>query len=40
MLWTGDPLALASRVLRTWVSGREVYSWDATSRTATWAKRY
>lgn len=40
VLWTGDPLALASRVLRTWVSGREVYSWDATSRTATWAKRY
>ena len=40
VLWSGDPLALASRVLRTWVSGREVYRWDEQTRTPTWAKRY
>ncbi|MFX0539226.1 amidohydrolase [Ornithinimicrobium sp. Y1847] len=28
VLWSGDPLDLQSRVLRTWIDGVEVYSWD------------
>ncbi len=28
VLWSGDPLALSSRVLRTFVDGVQVYSWD------------
>jgi imidazolonepropionase-like amidohydrolase len=33
VLWSGDPFDLQSRVLRTWIDGVEVYSWDATSGT-------
>ena len=40
VLWTGDPLDVRNRVLRTFVSGDEVYSWDADSRVETWAPRY
>ena len=29
VLWSGDPLDLQSRVLRTWVDGTEVWTWDA-----------
>ncbi len=39
VLWTGDPLDVRNRVLRTFVSGDEVYSWDADSRQETWAPR-
>ncbi|MFK5633010.1 MULTISPECIES: amidohydrolase family protein [unclassified Ornithinimicrobium] len=28
VLWSGDPLDLQSRVLRTWVDGTEVYTYD------------
>jgi imidazolonepropionase-like amidohydrolase len=28
VLWSGDPLDFASRPLRVWVSGREVYTYD------------
>ncbi len=28
VLWSGDPLDLQSRVLRTYVDGAEVYAWD------------
>ncbi len=28
VLWSGDPLALSSRVLRTFVDGVQVYAWD------------
>ena len=28
VLWSGDPLDLQSRVLRTWVDGVEVYTYD------------
>ncbi|MGC5583319.1 amidohydrolase [Ornithinimicrobium sp. W1679] len=35
VLWSGDPLDLQSRVLRTWVDGTEVYSWDAESGAGT-----
>lgn len=31
VVWSGDPLDLQSRVLRTFVDGVEVYTWDATS---------
>jgi imidazolonepropionase-like amidohydrolase len=27
-LWSGDPLDIQSRVLRTWVDGTQVYAWD------------
>jgi imidazolonepropionase-like amidohydrolase len=40
VLWTGDPLDVRNRVLRTFVSGDEVYSWDPESRQATWAARF
>lgn len=40
VLWTGDPLDVRNRVLRTFVSGDEVYSWDADSRQETWAPRH
>lgn len=29
VLWTGDPLDTRNRVTRTWVSGRQVYAFDA-----------
>ncbi|WP_134772701.1 amidohydrolase [Ornithinimicrobium flavum] len=29
VLWSGDPLDLQSRVLRTWIDGTEVYTYDA-----------
>lgn len=32
VLWSGDPLDLQSRVLRTWVDGTEVWTWDAEAR--------
>ena len=35
----GNPLELAQRVLRTWVSGEQVYSWDAEAGPV-WAKRF
>lgn len=31
VLWSGDPLDLQSRVLRTWIDGVEVYSYDSES---------
>ena len=40
VLWTGDPLDVRNRVLRTFVSGDEVYSWDPDTRQATWAARF
>lgn len=40
VLWNGDPLDIRNRVLRTFVSGDEVYSWDPDTRQATWAARY
>ena len=36
VLWSGAPLDTRNRVLRTWVSGREVYAWDEATRTPTW----
>jgi imidazolonepropionase-like amidohydrolase len=33
VLWSGDPLELQSRVLRVWLDGREVYTYDAASGT-------
>lgn len=38
VLWSGDPFDFASRALRTWIDGREVYSWNDGDRT--WAARY
>ena len=35
VLWSGDPLDFASRALRVWVSGREVYSYDEAAGTGT-----
>jgi imidazolonepropionase-like amidohydrolase len=32
VLWSGDPLELASRVLRVWIDGREVYTYDEEQR--------
>ncbi|WP_066515704.1 amidohydrolase [Curtobacterium ammoniigenes] len=29
VLWSGDPLDTASRALRVWIDGAEVYTWDA-----------
>ncbi|QIK72813.1 amidohydrolase [Propioniciclava coleopterorum] len=40
VLWSGDPLDVRNRVLRTFVSGDEVYSWDPDTRQATWANRF
>lgn len=34
-LWSGDPLELASRVLRVWIDGREVYGYDEDRRQGT-----
>lgn len=31
VLWSGDPLDVQSRVLRTWVDGVEVYTYDAST---------
>lgn len=39
VLWSGDPLDTRERVLRTWISGREVYRCDETTREETWAPR-
>ena len=39
VLWSGDPLDFASRALRVWISGREVYSYDQESQTAHIAAR-
>ena len=33
VLWSGDPLELRSRVLRTWIGGVEVYTWDEATST-------
>lgn len=38
VLWSGDPFDFASRALRTWIDGREVYSWNDGDRS--WAARY
>lgn len=40
VLWSGDPLDIRNRVLRTWVSGREVYAFDVETMTSRWAARY
>ena len=40
VLWTGNPLEVASKVLRTWISGEQVYAWDIETRTPTWTPRY
>ena len=40
VLWTGNPLEVASKVLRTWISGEQVYAWDTETRTPTWTPRY
>ncbi len=39
VLWSGDPLDFASRALRVWISGREVYTYDQESGTARVASR-
>ncbi len=39
VLWSGDPLDFASRPLRVWVSGREVYTYDVESGSGTVAPR-
>ena len=31
---------VASKVLRTWISGEQVYAWDIETRTPTWTPRY
>ena len=35
VLWSGDPLDLQSRVLRTWINGQQVYAYDDESGTGT-----
>ncbi|GAB3407658.1 amidohydrolase [Flindersiella endophytica] len=35
VVWSGDPLDVMSRALRTFVSGREVYTYDLVARTGT-----
>jgi hypothetical protein len=35
VLWSGDPLELASRALRVWVGGSEVYTYDEEQRRGT-----
>lgn len=40
VLWSGDPLDVRNRVLRTFVSGDEVYSWDPETHQGNWASRY
>jgi imidazolonepropionase-like amidohydrolase len=35
VVWSGDPLDVMSRALRTFVSGREVYTYDLEQRTGT-----
>ncbi|HLS41007.1 MAG TPA: amidohydrolase [Ornithinicoccus sp.] len=35
VLWSGDPLELASRTLRVWIEGREVYTYDEEQRRGT-----
>jgi imidazolonepropionase-like amidohydrolase len=39
VLWSGDPLDFASRALRVWVSGREVYTYDVAAGSGTVAPR-
>ena len=33
-LWSGDPLEVQSRVLRTWIDGEQVYAYDEQTRSA------
>ncbi|MGQ7786489.1 amidohydrolase [Nesterenkonia sp. K-15-9-6] len=40
VLWSGDPLDTRNRVLRTWIDGREVYSYDEQTRTGTVLERW
>ncbi|GAB3187732.1 amidohydrolase [Nesterenkonia suensis] len=40
VLWSGDPLDTRNRALRTWVDGREVYSYDEDSRTSSVLERW
>lgn len=40
VLWSGDPLDTRNRALRTWIDGREVYSYDVGSRTGTVLERW
>ncbi len=39
VLWSGDPLDVLQRALTVFIGGREVYSWDADSRTGIVAAR-
>jgi imidazolonepropionase-like amidohydrolase len=39
VLWSGDPLDFASRALRVWICGREVYTYDQATRTGRVASR-
>lgn len=39
-LWEGDPLDTRNRALRTWIEGREVYSYDSTNRTGSVLPRW
>lgn len=40
VLWSGDPLDTRNRALRTWVSGREVYAYDAAAGAGTVVSRW
>jgi imidazolonepropionase-like amidohydrolase len=40
VVWSGDPLDVMSRALRVFISGREVYSYDEETATATVANPY
>lgn len=37
VLWSGDPLDVASRAERAFIGGREIYRYDADSYTPTFA---
>lgn len=39
-LWEGDPLDTRNRALRTWIEGKEVYSYDTSSRTGSVRSRW
>lgn len=39
VLWDGDPLDTRNRALRTWIEGREVYTYDTDARQGTVAPR-
>jgi imidazolonepropionase-like amidohydrolase len=39
VLWSGDPLDVMQRALRVFIAGREVYTYDANTRTGRVADR-